>query len=183
YLGAYSADALLDPLWRHFHDVPRVPGPSYLDALALVRELGIDPAVKVVSVANRRRFSTLEEAVEHYRDGLLLPDEPDVRRELERLLSSWLLGRRGALRSPMPAVPAAIIEWTPGAPTSGRKPPERHGSFAVAPSRAGAVRSVTLSGEGCRTLWVRSVQRAGRVRVHHCRNSTGDIGAICHRQC
>jgi len=28
YLGAYSADAVLDPLWRHFHGAPRTPGPA-----------------------------------------------------------------------------------------------------------------------------------------------------------
>ena len=114
YLGAYSGDALLDPLWRHFHDAPRAPGPSYLDALAVVRELGIQPRVTVVELPNSRRFAAIDEAVGYYRDGLLLPDTPAVRRELEGLLADWLLGRRGALRSPLRTVPAAILEWTPG---------------------------------------------------------------------
>ena len=83
YLGAYYGDAVFDPLWRHFHDAPRVPGPSYLDALALVRELGIDPAVKIVEIANRRRFATLGEAVDYYRDWLFLPHDRDVSLELE----------------------------------------------------------------------------------------------------
>ena len=114
YLGAYSADAVLDPLWRHFHGAPRAPGPSYLDALAVLRELGIEPEVKVVELTNRRRFATIDEAVEHYGDALLLADLPDVRRELEGLLAIWLLGRRGALRSSLRTMPAAIIHWTPG---------------------------------------------------------------------
>ena len=67
--------------------------------------------MKVVEIPNRRRFATIDEAVEHYRDGLLLADTPEVRRELEGLLSDWLLGRRGALRSPMRTVPSAILEW------------------------------------------------------------------------
>lgn len=113
HLGAYSADALLDPLWRHFHDAPRAPGPSYLDALAVLRELGIEPAVKVVEIADDRRFATIDDAVEHYRDWLLLADTPDVAHELGGLLSVWLMGRRGAFRSPLRAVPAAIVEWTP----------------------------------------------------------------------
>ena len=95
YLGAYCGDAVLDPLWRHFHGAPRAPGPSYLDALAVLRELGIEPDVKVVELANRRRFETIEEAVEHYHDALLLDDLPDVRGELHGLLANWLLGRRG----------------------------------------------------------------------------------------
>ncbi len=113
YLGAYCPDAVLDPLWRHFHGAPRTPGPSYLDALAVLHELGIAPQVKVVEIVNRRRFATIEEAVDHYRDGLLLPDTPAVRDELAALLATWLLGRRGALRSPLRAVPAAIVGWQP----------------------------------------------------------------------
>lgn len=113
YLGAYSADAIVDPLWRHFHDAPRAPGPTYLDAVAVLRELGIEPSVQLVEIPNTRRFATLGDAVEQYRDWLLLADTPDVRRELEGLLSVWLFGRRGALRSPLRAVPAAIIDWRP----------------------------------------------------------------------
>ena len=116
YLGAFNADAVLDPLWRHFHDVPRAPGPSYLDALAVLREMGIDPSVQVVEIPNRKRFATIDEAVEHYRDVLLVPDTPDVTRELAALLEQWLLGRRGALRSPLHATIAAIMEWTPRRP-------------------------------------------------------------------
>lgn len=114
YLGAYSADAVLDPLWRHFHDAPRAPGATYLDALAVLRELGAAPGVKVVELANRRRFATLDDAVSHYRGELLLADTPDITSELARLLSSWLLGRSGTLRSPLRSMPAAIIQWQPG---------------------------------------------------------------------
>lgn len=113
YLGAYCADAVLDPLWRHFHGTPRTPGPSYLDALAVLHELGIAPQIKVVEIVNRRRFATIDEAVEHYRDGLLLPDTPDARAELSALLATWLQGRRGTLRSPLRSAPAAIITWRP----------------------------------------------------------------------
>lgn len=115
YLGAYSSDALLDPLWRHFHGVPRAPAPTYLDALAVLRELGIEPAVKVVEVANERRFETIDEAVEHFRDALLLADTPALRSELEELLAAWLIARRGTLRAPVRTVAAAILEWRPRA--------------------------------------------------------------------
>ncbi len=113
YLGAYCGDAVLDPLWRCFHDVPRVPGPSYIDALAVLGELGIEPVVRVVEVADKRRFATIQEAAEHYREWLLLDDTPAVMRELERLLAAWLMGRRGSLRAPLRSMPAAIIEWEP----------------------------------------------------------------------
>lgn len=113
YLGAFSRDAVLDPLWRHFHGAPRRPGPTYLDALNVLRELGIAPEVRVVEVVNRTRFATAADAVDDYRDHLLLPDTPEVRRELEDLLASWLVGRRGALRPPLRAAPAAIVNWRP----------------------------------------------------------------------
>ena len=113
YLGAYSADAITDPLWRHFHHHPRAPGPSYLDALAVLRELGIEPQVRVAEIPNRRRFATLDEAVETYRDWLLLPDGDDVRDELRGLLAVWLQGRAGALRSPLRSDAAAVLEWRP----------------------------------------------------------------------
>lgn len=113
YLGAYSSDALIDPLWRHFHDVPRAPAPTYLDAIAVLRERGIEPAVKIVDIPDDRRFATIEEAAEHYREWMFLDDTPAVRRELEELLKAWLMGRRGALRSPLRSMTAAILDWRP----------------------------------------------------------------------
>ncbi len=114
YLGAYCLDAVLDPFWRHFHGTPRAPGPSFLDAVAVLRELGADPQVTAVEIPNRRRFDTLDAAVEHYRDALLLADTEAIRAELADLLKGWLLGRRGALRAPLGAMPAAILQWAPG---------------------------------------------------------------------
>ena len=114
YLGAYSGDAILDPLWRHFHGAPRVPGPSYLDAVAVLRELGIEHRVRVVEIPDHRRWATVEDAVASYRDALLLDDTAQVRADLAGLLASWLLGRRGAYRSPLRVMPAAIVEWRGG---------------------------------------------------------------------
>ena len=121
YLGGYCGDAVLDPLWRHFHGAPRAPGPSYLDALAVLRELGIEPEVKLVELVNRRRFATIDEAVDHYREALLLADLPDVRRESDGLLANWLLGRRAALRSPLRSMPAGCIQWRPRPTTAHRR--------------------------------------------------------------
>ena len=115
YLGAFSGDAALDPLWRHFHGAPRAPGASYMDALAVLRELGIEADVRVVETVDRRRFATIDAAVEHYREWLLLADTPEIKAELAELLPTWLLGRRGAFRSPVRSSPAAIIAWRPRA--------------------------------------------------------------------
>ena len=118
YLGAFSLDAVLDPLWRHFHGRPRKPGPTYLDAVDVLRELGVKPEVEVVEVPSRARFKTVAEAARDYRDQLLVPDVPEARRELRELLGSWLVPRGGALGPPLKTIPAAIVSWRPGSAAS-----------------------------------------------------------------
>jgi SAM-dependent methyltransferase len=113
YLGAFSMDGILDPLWRHFHGRPRRPGPTWLDALDVLRETGIDPTVEVVEVRTHTRFASLAEAVEDYRDLLALPDDDEVRRRLGELLRTWLVSRGGELRLPVATLPAAVIRWRP----------------------------------------------------------------------
>ncbi|MGH9124487.1 MAG: class I SAM-dependent methyltransferase [Acidimicrobiales bacterium] len=114
YLGAFSSDSAADPLWRHFHGGPRKPGPSYLDAVDVLAELGVEADVEVVELVNRTRYASLAEAVDDYRDFLVLADEPGVRQDLERILPSWLVRRNGALAPPLRYVPAAVISWPGG---------------------------------------------------------------------
>ena len=114
YLGAFSLDAVMDPLWRHFHGRPRKPGPTYLDAVDVLRELGLAPTVEVVEVPSRARFKTAVEAAKDYRDQLCLPDTPEARKELRGLLADWLVPRGGELGPPLKTVPAAIISWGRG---------------------------------------------------------------------
>ena len=113
YLGAYTADAIMDPLWRHFHGTSRKPGPTYLDAVDVLRELGVKPEIEVVEVNTRGRFKSLADAAKDYRDQLCLPDTPEVRKELRGLLEHWLIRRGDALAAPLKTVPAAVISWTP----------------------------------------------------------------------
>lgn len=114
YLGAFSLDAVMDPLWRHFHGRPRKPGPTYLDAVDVLRELGLAPRVEVVEVPSRARFKTAAEAAKDYRDQLCLPDTAEARRELRGLLADWLVPRGGELGPPLKTVPAAVISWGRG---------------------------------------------------------------------
>ena len=114
YLGAFSLDAVMDPLWRHFHGRPRKPGPTYLDAVDVLRELGLSPQVEVVEVPSRARFKTPAEAAKDYRDQLCLPDTPQARKELRNLLADWLVPRDGGLGPPLKTVPAAILSWGRG---------------------------------------------------------------------
>jgi SAM-dependent methyltransferase len=113
YLGAYTADAIMDPLWRHFHGASRKPGPTYLDAIDVLRELGFKPEVEVVEVATRGRFKSLADAATDYRDPLCLPDTPEIRKELRGLLQHWFIRRGDALAVPLKTVPAAVISWSP----------------------------------------------------------------------
>lgn len=113
YLGAFTNDAIVDPLWRHFHGRPRSPGPSWLDAVAVVREMGIDPEVDVVEVRSRTHFACLDEAVDDQLDMLALADTPQNRSELADLLSMWLVPDRSGFRLPIATLPAAVIRWSP----------------------------------------------------------------------
>ncbi len=118
YLGAVSTDAVFDPFWRHFHGAVRRPGPTYLDALALLRELGMAPHVDVVEAPVLARFRRLADAVDDYRDNLLLPDTSEIRRELRDLLGAWLVKDDGGLRAPLRSLPAAVISWRPSVVSS-----------------------------------------------------------------
>ena len=113
YLSAMSVEALFDPFWRHFHGAPRRPGPTYLDAVAVLEELGLAPEVEVVEVPVRTTFASLGAAVDEYRENLFLADTADVRRQLRSLLRPWLTEREGTFRPPLRSMPAAVVGWRP----------------------------------------------------------------------
>lgn len=113
YLSAMSTDAVFDPFWRHFHGKPRSPGPTYLDAVAVLAELGIRADVEVVELPVRTRFKSVAAAARDYRENLLVTDSPEVRKELRALLSQWLVPSDGSLRPPLQTTPAAILHWRP----------------------------------------------------------------------
>jgi SAM-dependent methyltransferase len=115
YVGAFVADAVFDPFWRRFHGRPRRPGATWLDAVAVLQEMGIEPDVEVVELPYRARFATVDEAVEDYGDQLLVPEAPEARAELARLLGDWLVRDNGSLRPPIRSMPAAILHWRPAA--------------------------------------------------------------------
>jgi len=112
-MGAASADLVIDPLWRHFHGQARRPGPTWLDALDVLAEVGIRAEADVVEVPVRSRFRDLSHAVRAYRDSLALPATPAVRRQLRRLLSAWLVPAGDQLRPPLRSLPMAVIHWAP----------------------------------------------------------------------
>ena len=114
-MNAMSADALTDPLWRHFHGRPRKPAPTYLDAAAILSDLGVVPEVQVVELRSLVSFPDVRAAARNYREVLALPDTAEVRVELRSLLAPWLVADGGALRPPIRTTPMAIVSWTGGA--------------------------------------------------------------------
>lgn len=113
YMGAASVDLLLDPLWRHFHGRARCPGPTYLDAVAVLREIGARPRVEIVEVPTRGRYTTVAQAARAYLDTLVLADTAEVRGELRGVLADWLVPDGDLLRPPVRSLPAAIVHWAP----------------------------------------------------------------------
>ncbi|MBW3609386.1 MAG: hypothetical protein KY463_13760, partial [Actinobacteria bacterium] len=124
-MTAMGQDAVSEPFWRHFHGTRRSPAPTYLDAVAVLAELGITAEVEVVEVPVRVRFDTLAHAAREYRKGLLLPDTAAVRKELRGLLSSWLVRAETGLRPPLRTTPTAILQWGPHPEPSRRRSPPR----------------------------------------------------------
>jgi SAM-dependent methyltransferase len=116
YMGTFAADIIIDPFWRHFHGGRRKPPPTYLDAVGVLRELGIEPEVEVVEVPVRARHANLDEAVKNYLDTLALSNTAAVRRELAALLEPWLQrSSDGSLRPPLRSQANAILSWRPTA--------------------------------------------------------------------
>jgi precorrin-6B methylase 2 len=74
----------LNPLWQHFHGITRPDGPTADDAVAALRELGIEPEVtrwRKPAAAEYRRF---DELVDVSRRRLCLP--PDAADEVAEAL-------------------------------------------------------------------------------------------------
>lgn len=111
FMRATSFDEISDPLWRHFHGEARCLPPGYIHALDVLYEMGIYANVEIVSTTQSMRFSSLEEAVAEMREQLILPENPQVEKELRGLLASWLVAQEGMLIFPLPQMPNAIISW------------------------------------------------------------------------
>lgn len=111
-LAALHSDAIADPLWRHFHGAPRHPSPTYLDAVAILRDQGARPRVSVLPAPRPTRYRTIAAAVTGYRENLALPGDPETDRELRQVLRSWLVREAGGFSAPAMARPA-LIDWRP----------------------------------------------------------------------
>ncbi|GHO95263.1 SAM-dependent methyltransferase [Reticulibacter mediterranei] len=113
YMRALHFDAFTAPLWQHFHGDARQQQPGYIDALAVLYEMGIYANVDIVKTPGSMRFPSLDIAVEELAEHLILLQDEATRTELHELLASWLVKRDGMLAIPADEMVSAIIWWTP----------------------------------------------------------------------
>jgi SAM-dependent methyltransferase len=113
YIRALHFDAFTAPLWQHFHGDVRQQQPGYIDALAVLYEMGIYANVEIVKTPGSMRFPSLDVAVEELSEHLILPQDEATRNELRSLLAPWLVERDGMLAIPADEMVSAIIWWTP----------------------------------------------------------------------
>ncbi|MEA2635797.1 MAG: hypothetical protein QOJ33_215 [Chloroflexota bacterium] len=69
--------ALERALWRHFWNLERPEVPSFEDAVAVMREAGIEPGVELWESQQRGGFESLEELVTWMRQTVCVPPDRD----------------------------------------------------------------------------------------------------------
>lgn len=111
-VAAVPTDSSYDPLWRHFHGRPRAPNATFLDAVELLRDLGVQPTFEVVSGTGGARYRSVADALDDLRVNLCLGRSAGIDRELRRIASGWLVRGRDGLAVPGAPPPVAIIRWT-----------------------------------------------------------------------
>lgn len=101
-------------LWAEFHGEPLVDQPTHADALAVLHELGIAPNVRVFRREARRSFASWEEAVEQTLRSVCVPDTPETRDRIARLLRERLHEEAdGMIRTPPRPIRTAVLWWGP----------------------------------------------------------------------
>ena len=76
-ITASHPQALLNPLWEHFHGVARPTRPTAEDAAAVVRDLGLEVGVEHFDSAPRWRDHQHDDLIAFTRRRLCLPPERD----------------------------------------------------------------------------------------------------------
>ena len=113
YMRAVHFDTSTSVLWKHFHGDDRQPAPGYIHALDVLFEMGIYADVEIVRMPGGLHYSSLDVATEELLEQLILPDNEQIRGELQRLLEAWLIERDGAFIPPVDTQTSAIIRIGP----------------------------------------------------------------------
>jgi SAM-dependent methyltransferase len=80
-------------LWRHFWQIERPDGPGWEDAVAVLREIGVEPAVERWERRRGFAFRSRDDLVAGFRRRLCLPADRDP--EVLDLLRPWLVQEDG----------------------------------------------------------------------------------------
>lgn len=110
YMRATPIDALTNPIWRHFHGDERRLPPSYIHALDVLYEMGLYANVEIVETPQSLRYPSLDIAVDELIEQLILPDNKQIRAELQVLLEGWLIELDGMLAPPIEKMVCAIMQ-------------------------------------------------------------------------
>ena len=103
-------------LWEAVHGEPRLPQPTYIDAVNVLQQLGCYANVEVTWVELRRRFESLEDVLERFTEYVAVADDPEQRRRLRDALAPRLEPvEGGGFVSPVRRYPLATVWWEAGA--------------------------------------------------------------------
>jgi SAM-dependent methyltransferase len=94
-ITAEHPQALLNPLWEHFHGVTRPTRPTAEDAAAVLRELGLDVEVESWEAPPRWHEGHRDHVVAFFRRRLCLPAERDP--EVAAMMPPFQPGRHFTL--------------------------------------------------------------------------------------
>ncbi len=94
-ITAEHPQAVLNPLWEHFHGVPRPTRPTAEDAAAVLRDLALDVGVEPWNAPPRWHEGHRDELVPFFRRRLCLPAERD--QEVAAMLPPFRPGRHVTL--------------------------------------------------------------------------------------
>jgi SAM-dependent methyltransferase len=99
-------------LWRHFWQLERPRGPGWEDAVAVLREIGVEPEVERWERRRGFAFRSRDDLVAGFRRRLCLPADRD--REVLEVLGPWLVHEDG--RWLVGGRPRGLVTlwWDPG---------------------------------------------------------------------
>ena len=102
-------------LWKLIHSEDRLPLPGLPEFETILKELGIDYRVEMLSTSESRGYDSPEQAVDLLSERLYLAPKSEKQRLLERLLPDLLVEHDGAfrIRDARPLEPA-LVWWNPG---------------------------------------------------------------------
>ena len=102
-------------LWEAVHGEPRLPQPTYIDAVNVLHQLGCYANVEVAWIEQRRGFESLDDAFERFAESVAVADDPDQRRRLREALAARLEPVEGrGVMSPVRHYPLATVWWEAG---------------------------------------------------------------------